>query len=43
MMLAGTLSGVEMGLSLAKVPHRSGELLRALNCLSGVKEKRAAA
>jgi len=27
-MLMGTLSGVEMGLDLAKVPHRNGGVLR---------------
>jgi alanine-glyoxylate transaminase / serine-glyoxylate transaminase / serine-pyruvate transaminase len=43
LMLAGTLSGVEMGLDLAKVPHRTGGVLAALNYLSGVEERRAAA
>ena len=43
LMLAGTLSGVEMGLALAKVPHRTGGVLAALNYLSGVDERRAAA
>ncbi|HEY1384781.1 MAG TPA: aminotransferase class V-fold PLP-dependent enzyme [Dongiaceae bacterium] len=43
LMLAGTLSGVEMGLSLAKVPHRTGGVLAALGYLSGVEERRAAA
>jgi alanine-glyoxylate transaminase/serine-glyoxylate transaminase/serine-pyruvate transaminase len=43
LMLAGTLSGVEMGLALAKVPHRSGGVVAALNYLSGVEERRAAA
>lgn len=43
LMLAGTLSGVEMGLSLAKVPHRDGGVLAALNHLSGSEERRAAA
>ena len=42
-MLAGTLSGVEMGLSLAKVPHRTGGVLAALNYLSHGEEWRAAA
>jgi alanine-glyoxylate transaminase/serine-glyoxylate transaminase/serine-pyruvate transaminase len=42
-MLAGTLSGVEMGLALAKVPHRIGGVLAALNYLSGAEERRAAA
>jgi alanine-glyoxylate transaminase/serine-glyoxylate transaminase/serine-pyruvate transaminase len=41
--LAGTLSGVEMGLTLAKVPHRAGGVLSALGYLSGVEERRAAA
>jgi alanine-glyoxylate transaminase/serine-glyoxylate transaminase/serine-pyruvate transaminase len=43
LMLAGALSGVEMGLSLAKVPHRAGGVLAALSHLSGVEERRAAA
>jgi len=43
LMLAGTLSGVEMGLALAKVPHRTGGVLAALSYLSGVEERRAAA
>ncbi|MEZ5831032.1 MAG: aminotransferase class V-fold PLP-dependent enzyme [Dongiaceae bacterium] len=43
LMLAGTLSGVEMGLSVAKVPHRSGGVLAALNYMSGVEAQRAAA
>jgi alanine-glyoxylate transaminase/serine-glyoxylate transaminase/serine-pyruvate transaminase len=43
LMLAGTLSGVEMGLALAKVPHRAGGVLAALGYLSGVEERRAAA
>jgi alanine-glyoxylate transaminase/serine-glyoxylate transaminase/serine-pyruvate transaminase len=43
LMLAGTLSGVEMGLALAKVPHRTGGVMAALNYLSGVEERRAAA
>ncbi|HZU32618.1 MAG TPA: aminotransferase class V-fold PLP-dependent enzyme [Candidatus Angelobacter sp.] len=33
LMLAGTLSGVEMGLNLAKVPHKSGGVTAALNSL----------
>ena len=32
-MLMGTLSGVEMGLDLAKVPHRSGGVLAAMEVL----------
>ena len=43
LMLAGTLSGIEMGLALAKVPHRTGGVLAALSYLSGVEERRAAA
>jgi alanine-glyoxylate transaminase/serine-glyoxylate transaminase/serine-pyruvate transaminase len=34
----GTLSGVEMGLDLAKVPHRSGGVIAAMDVL---KERRA--
>ena len=34
LMLAGTLSGVEMGLALAGVPHRSGGVLAALELLT---------
>ena len=37
LMLAGTLSGVEMGLSLAGVPYRSGGVQAALDQLA--KEK----
>jgi alanine-glyoxylate transaminase/serine-glyoxylate transaminase/serine-pyruvate transaminase len=33
-MLAGTLSGVEMGLELAGVPHRKGGVDAALACLT---------
>jgi alanine-glyoxylate transaminase/serine-glyoxylate transaminase/serine-pyruvate transaminase len=33
LMLMGTLSGVEMGLDLAKVPHRSGGVLAAMDVL----------
>jgi alanine-glyoxylate transaminase/serine-glyoxylate transaminase/serine-pyruvate transaminase len=33
LMLAGTLSGVEMGLRMAGVPHRAGGLAAALDCL----------
>jgi alanine-glyoxylate transaminase/serine-glyoxylate transaminase/serine-pyruvate transaminase len=43
LMLAGTLSGVEMGLALAKVPHRTGGVMAALTYLSGAEERRAAA
>jgi alanine-glyoxylate transaminase/serine-glyoxylate transaminase/serine-pyruvate transaminase len=35
LMLMGTLSGVEMGLDLAKVPHRSGGVLAAMEVLTG--------
>jgi alanine-glyoxylate transaminase/serine-glyoxylate transaminase/serine-pyruvate transaminase len=34
-MLMGTLAGVEMGLDLAKVPHRSGGVLAAMEVLKG--------
>jgi alanine-glyoxylate transaminase/serine-glyoxylate transaminase/serine-pyruvate transaminase len=34
LMLAGTLAGVEMGLRLAGVPHKSGGVLAALDVLS---------
>jgi alanine-glyoxylate transaminase/serine-glyoxylate transaminase/serine-pyruvate transaminase len=34
LMLAGTLSGIEMGLRLAEVPHRDGGVMAALNCLA---------
>ena len=35
LMLMGTLSGVEMGFDLAKVPHRSGGVLAAMEVLKG--------
>ena len=35
LMLMGTLSGVEMGLDLAHVPHRSGGVLAAMEVLTG--------
>ena len=35
LMLMGTLSGVEMGLALAKVPHRPGGVLAAMKVLTG--------
>jgi len=35
LMLMGTLSGVEMGLDLAKVPHRAGGVLAAMDVLKG--------
>ena len=34
LMLCGTLAGVEMGLALAKVPHRSGGVDAAMEYLS---------
>jgi alanine-glyoxylate transaminase/serine-glyoxylate transaminase/serine-pyruvate transaminase len=34
LMLAGTLSGVEMGLALAGIPHKSGGVLAALELLT---------
>ncbi|MDE3136978.1 MAG: aminotransferase class V-fold PLP-dependent enzyme [Acidobacteriota bacterium] len=34
LMLAGTLSGVEMGLLLAGVPHKTGGVAAALKCLA---------
>jgi alanine-glyoxylate transaminase / serine-glyoxylate transaminase / serine-pyruvate transaminase len=33
LMLMGTLSGVEMGLDLAHVPHRAGGVLAAMDVL----------
>jgi alanine-glyoxylate transaminase/serine-glyoxylate transaminase/serine-pyruvate transaminase len=33
LMLAGTLSGIEMGLRLAGVPHREGGVMAALQSL----------
>jgi alanine-glyoxylate transaminase/serine-glyoxylate transaminase/serine-pyruvate transaminase len=35
LMLMGTLAGVEMGLDLAEVPHRSGGVLAAMEVLKG--------
>jgi alanine-glyoxylate transaminase/serine-glyoxylate transaminase/serine-pyruvate transaminase len=35
LMLMGTLAGVEMGLDLAKVPHRDGGVLAAMEALKG--------
>jgi alanine-glyoxylate transaminase/serine-glyoxylate transaminase/serine-pyruvate transaminase len=35
LMLMGTLAGVEMGLDLAKIPHRKGGVLAAMNVLTG--------
>jgi len=34
-MLAGTLSGIEMGLGVAGVPHRRGGINAALDYLAG--------
>jgi alanine-glyoxylate transaminase/serine-glyoxylate transaminase/serine-pyruvate transaminase len=42
LMLAGTLSGVEMGLRLAGVPHRSGGVTAALKYLTESKREAAA-
>jgi alanine-glyoxylate transaminase/serine-glyoxylate transaminase/serine-pyruvate transaminase len=39
LMLAGTLSGIEMGLGLAGVPHRTGGVTAALQCLLETKTK----
>ncbi len=38
LMLAGTLSGVEMGLSLAAVPHRPGGIVAALDSLAADRQ-----
>jgi alanine-glyoxylate transaminase/serine-glyoxylate transaminase/serine-pyruvate transaminase len=35
LMLMGTLAGIEMGLELAKVPHRKGGVLAAMDVLTG--------
>ena len=35
LMLMGTLAGIEMGLDLAKVPHRDGGVLAAMEVLKG--------
>jgi alanine-glyoxylate transaminase / serine-glyoxylate transaminase / serine-pyruvate transaminase len=35
LMLMGTLSGVEMALELAKVPHQKGGVLAAMDVLRG--------
>ena len=42
LMLAGTLSGVEMGLQLAGVPHRSGGVTAALQYLTETKREATA-
>jgi alanine-glyoxylate transaminase/serine-glyoxylate transaminase/serine-pyruvate transaminase len=41
LMLAGTLSGVEMGLQLAGVPHRNGGVTAALEYLTKTKHETA--
>jgi len=38
-MLAGTLSGVEMGLRLADVPHKAGGVAASLARLTAAHEK----
>jgi alanine-glyoxylate transaminase/serine-glyoxylate transaminase/serine-pyruvate transaminase len=43
LMLSGTLSGVEMGLSLSNIPHRNGGIVAALDYLSSQAGLRAAA
>jgi alanine-glyoxylate transaminase/serine-glyoxylate transaminase/serine-pyruvate transaminase len=40
--LAGTLAGVEMGLTIASIPHRSGGLDAALRYLEGESQGSAA-
>jgi alanine-glyoxylate transaminase/serine-glyoxylate transaminase/serine-pyruvate transaminase len=42
LMLAGTLSGVEMGLELAGIPHHSGGVTAALQYLTETKREAAA-
>ena len=42
-MLAGTLSGVEMGLGVAGVPHKAGGVLKALEYLTESAQKAAGA
>jgi alanine-glyoxylate transaminase/serine-glyoxylate transaminase/serine-pyruvate transaminase len=43
LMLAGTLSGVEMGLRLANVPHRAGGVLAALESMAPARAPAATA
>ena len=43
LMLAGTLSGVEMGLRLAGVPHQGGGVAAALHALAPAAPKTAPA
>jgi alanine-glyoxylate transaminase/serine-glyoxylate transaminase/serine-pyruvate transaminase len=38
LMLAGTLSGIEMGLALAGVPHKKGGVQAALDYLAGARQ-----
>ena len=38
LMLAGALCGVEMGLGLAGVPHKTGGVTAAMDYLSGKKQ-----
>ena len=40
LMLAGTLSGVEMGLRLADVPHKPGGITAALNLLAESQQRK---
>jgi alanine-glyoxylate transaminase/serine-glyoxylate transaminase/serine-pyruvate transaminase len=40
LMLAGTLSGVEMGLRLAEVPHKPGGITAALNVLAESQQRK---
>jgi len=39
LMLAGTLCGVEMGLSLAKIPHQKGGITAALDYLEKIRKE----
>jgi len=43
LMLAGTLSGIEMGLRLSGIPHRDGGVAAALDCLCADKIREIAA
>jgi alanine-glyoxylate transaminase / serine-glyoxylate transaminase / serine-pyruvate transaminase len=40
--LAGTLSGVEMGMQLAEVPHKAGGVMAALNSLAKSSQSKSA-
>ncbi len=42
LMLIGTLAGVEMGLELARVPHKSGGVAAAIDYLTAVRSGKAA-